>query len=659
MKAKYLFYPLLTIGLIFACSDDDGGDPAIQLVANAGADQTVSPGTLVTLDGSASTGPEGFIYEWRYLGSEQINLSSTTQAVVTFIPPVTNSYQFQLNITSNGKFSTSLVTVTVEGSIELSVASFTEDQLILGAVNSGGVDYLVNQDFEIPVGKRLTVQEGATIAFAPSAGIIVKGTLIGSSGTLTASDNTSWKGVLIDGGSVSEGSGLNITQAGGQVFDGQNEAAAVTLINGGMISNNVFISEGVSEVGILYDASASSSAQGGSISISGHRIPAKLPVGLVHLTDILFADSYDYFEIVTLGASVTEGSIMDSFTFENKDFYLTDGFTAGSPVVISNATLFFSEDRGMVGASVITIGVATLQGLDGANWKGVASTEFMTIGGATIDGAGSSTHNTGSFTTPEPAALYGGRMQLTSTQITNSQGAGVYLVTDANNSITITNNDFENNAGYDINAPASLAVTVIGNNTWIADTPVLLRGGNVLTGVTINDLGEGKSYLVEGDLNVLADMTIMPGVTLKFQADKGMSVSSRLIAEGDSQNPITFDGEAGSSGSWKGIELLGLYALEFCTITNGGSSAFTGQNAANIIFGGGEGFLTPPQANYQFDNNTVSNSAGAGSEVKLSKFNPLIDNSTNTFDNNASQDSDGDGTPDDSEIVGCENDPDC
>jgi hypothetical protein len=94
-------------------------DPAIVLVANAGANQTVSyPGTnLVTLDGSASYETGGYVsaYSWTLVsgptGSSILN-PAAQQPVVTF--SATGTYVFRLTVTDTyGATATDDVTITV------------------------------------------------------------------------------------------------------------------------------------------------------------------------------------------------------------------------------------------------------------------------------------------------------------------------------------------------------------------------------------------------------------------------------------------------------------------------------------------------------------------------------------------------------------------
>jgi len=72
--------------------------------ANAGADQSVTTSTSVTLDGSASADPDGSIasYSWRQISGTSVSLSSTTVQKPTFTSPgSTATLVFGLTVTDN------------------------------------------------------------------------------------------------------------------------------------------------------------------------------------------------------------------------------------------------------------------------------------------------------------------------------------------------------------------------------------------------------------------------------------------------------------------------------------------------------------------------------------------------------------------------------
>ncbi len=666
---------LILIITIASCDDNNDSTPSPQvtrleaIVANP--DQTVAPFTEVTLDGSQSTGPDGFSYEWIYTGSENVNLSSTTDPIVTFTPEKNTNYGFTLRLTHNGKFSEASANVSAIEDVELNAALFPSDSDVLNLYSN--VIYVLKEDFIIPTDKTVSVASNdyVYIKVENESGIIVNGNW-DNQGTilLTTENSEGWKGMVIDGGSVASASNssIQLVGAGTKELEGL-EKAGVTVLNGGSLTGSIRIERRDNHpeagIGINYMISAEASNGTPTISLHGYSVAAKAPVGLLHLLANVNPSEYDYIEVTTSGAGVTEASINGEFQFTNKDYYITDGFSAGSRVTISNANLYFKEDVGLISAASLTISSSTLKGINDVNWKGIAGTSTISMSNSTIEGAGSSVHNTGSFTSTEKAAVYASvsagstsAYSITNSTITGSQGYGVYVPNGISGNISGTT--FSDNADYDVSASINTHWPGIArtNNTWSTTMPIRIRGGNS-NGATITELGEDISFYVDDHINAVGELKLQPGVNLKFADDKGISASARLTAIGTEEKPIVFDGVGGTPGSWKGIELLNFYQMEYCTITNGGSSAFQGQNPSNVIFGGGSSSLTAPHSGFRFNHNTVSNSAGWGWQVKHLKFDPLQGNTTNTFENNATVDSDGDGIPDDAEVPGCENDPGC
>ena len=87
--------------------------------ANAGADQIVNQGDVVTLDGTASNDPDGSItnYSWRQTSGTTVTLSDTGIASPTFTAPnVGEALTFLLSVTDNlGATAIDTVVITVNG----------------------------------------------------------------------------------------------------------------------------------------------------------------------------------------------------------------------------------------------------------------------------------------------------------------------------------------------------------------------------------------------------------------------------------------------------------------------------------------------------------------------------------------------------------------
>lgn len=93
---------------------DTNGDP----VANAGPDQTVSPGATVYLDGSGSADPDGdsLYFAWTMTsrpGGSAAALAGGTTSAPSFVADVAGIYQVSLTVSDGANYSSAdLVTVT-------------------------------------------------------------------------------------------------------------------------------------------------------------------------------------------------------------------------------------------------------------------------------------------------------------------------------------------------------------------------------------------------------------------------------------------------------------------------------------------------------------------------------------------------------------------
>ena len=171
--------------------------PFVAPVANAGPDQTVFPGTVVSLDGSGSTAdfrarPN---YAWTRTGGTvnvDVNLSDANTIQTDFtVAPLENgmkhaTHVFTLTVTDNetGGISTDTVTITVESPL---VANAGTDQLVLNGDivvldSSGSADR--NGTIESYAWNRI----GGTSTHVPSFSVFDPGTLIFKAEPLTGGD---------------------------------------------------------------------------------------------------------------------------------------------------------------------------------------------------------------------------------------------------------------------------------------------------------------------------------------------------------------------------------------------------------------------------------------------------------------------------------------
>jgi hypothetical protein len=111
--------------------------PLVPPTADAGIDQTVHVGTVVNLDGSGSSDPDGaypLAYEWTLTGQpvgSVATLSSNTVVDPTFTPDVLGNYTIQLVVTDSQGLVSSADLVTVSTFNTAPVADAGADDVIL------------------------------------------------------------------------------------------------------------------------------------------------------------------------------------------------------------------------------------------------------------------------------------------------------------------------------------------------------------------------------------------------------------------------------------------------------------------------------------------------------------------------------------------------
>ena len=130
-------------------------------IANAGADQDVTTGTEVTLDGSGSSDPDNdaLTYSWTHTSTDSgapsplITLTNPTTASPTFTPDTAAVLVFTLRVTDGTDASTGTVTITVTApvlSADADLSSLTISEGTLPTFAAATTSYAVDVDNDVP-----------------------------------------------------------------------------------------------------------------------------------------------------------------------------------------------------------------------------------------------------------------------------------------------------------------------------------------------------------------------------------------------------------------------------------------------------------------------------------------------------------------------------
>ncbi|RKY91676.1 MAG: hypothetical protein DRQ01_07350 [Ignavibacteriae bacterium] len=684
MSKNFLSLIIILLSIIIvSCSNEDSVSPpddTIVLVAKAGSNQQGEINETVTLNGTGSTGPSGFTYSWTYEGDvpeSEINFQNKTSATPTFIPPAIGVYSFTLTINYQDSSDSDETTVLTGGSLEIG-GTLTEDlELKNIQPNSSLPDYTVTSDLIVPDGITLSIVEDEVIvAFNSETGIHIQqgGTFTNVyngqdytfNSELTGMDG--WKGILIENGTIDLEQTL-IVNAGKTAFANQNEAAAVTLsgtqTNLTSFSDNEFVNS------YSYDILVTDKFPEVFRSVESNKLsynmPIKAPITFMGFwfaeNPNILPETYDYIDLIPSGANTKdEVTNVNGFSFypSGIKYYIDGDFWAGSHISVGRgSTIYIKEGAGiLVDSGILSFGVEgeeiTYTGIDGKNWKGFASRQSgsKSFKFTTIENAGYGINELGGFLAEAPAAIYSAHFaggQLEDCKIINSGGFGYYNELSRLVAEQINRTLFKNTtqAAIRINL-VSVNETIRKEdhgNTFELDPgipPVLVVESDLEPVGQLYGLGGDNYYLIDIDWIQTGDFTINAGVHLKFKSGRSFirefnPFVTLFAIKGEPGNPVIFDGEDGTPGSWGGLMLADGFRIEHLIVKNGGE--FILPNAtekANIV----SAYIRSGGDQQVFRNSTISNSAGWGIVVESGTWDFEFDEpaKNNTFTNNTSGD---------------------
>lgn len=172
LKTKRILWAALSFALLLgSCKEDEDVKPSDTLTAKAGADQNVNAGSVVKLDGSASSDSENKPFEFSWTFSKKpagsaATLASATTAKPTFTADVAGEYEVELTISNANGQSKDKVLITTAVIDPIVIDANIRAKLTLNdrIDNPAIPDYIVNAN--VSVNAELEIKPGVVIAFA-------------------------------------------------------------------------------------------------------------------------------------------------------------------------------------------------------------------------------------------------------------------------------------------------------------------------------------------------------------------------------------------------------------------------------------------------------------------------------------------------------------
>ncbi len=145
---------------------------------------------------------------------------------------------------------------------------------------------------------------------------------------------------------------------------------------------------------------------------------------------------------------------------------------------------------------------------------------------------------------------------------------------------------------------------------------------SISTDMVLGDHVNGVDYIIKENVEVSANLTIMPGVTIQFEDNAGLQInqSGSIRAIGANGNLIYFTSKSGKRSSWKGITILSTSnknSISYAKIEHGGADNSFG--TGNLIIGNARNLASLELSNSEI---TASGTIGItlGEASKLTGF---------------------------------------
>ena len=657
LLTRLLFILTVVFGLLTACEKKDDPRPANAPTANAGPDQTVGIGSIVTLDGTAST-DSILTYQWSFASrpsGSSASLGSANTATPTFTPDQAGNYVVKLIVTNAAGSDEDQVTITADpNAVTFPIrvdASITTNTTWSKVAPPGQVDYLVTR--LISVGAALTVEEGVRVAFASNAGIQVN-----ANGSLKAVGTASqkitfagqqsvrgfWVGIrFLSNNPSNELTHVVIRHGGGGGFDGAGEKSNLEVDDQGRLKlTNAELSDADGPALRLRDPRVNLEGFAGNV-FTNSVVPVNAAAIHYHFFDAA-SDFTGNDDDYIFSYNSTNPSKNVTWQALNVPYRLAQAIEVieGAVTIQPGARFLGSSNAGIqvsINGSLKAVGTAsqkiTFVGEQDARgaWLGIRilssnpSNELTHVvirngGGGGFDGAGQKSN----LEVDDQ-----GRLKLTNAELSDADGPALRLRDPRVNLEGFAGNVFTNSV-VPVNAAAihyhffDAASDFTGNDD---DYIFSYNSTNPSKNVTWQALN--VPYRLAQAIEVIEGaVTVRPGARFLGAPNAGLQVGTNgsLNAVGTSGSPITFLGEQNIAGFWRGLQFLSNNVKNVLTnveVANGGSSGFDGANRkANIEL--------DLSGRLNITNSTIRTSDGWGIYVDSG----TLTQSGNSFNNNKS-----------------------
>lgn len=669
--AKLSLIFLLGIAFLTGCEEEAEDSGLVEVIADAGNDETVGVGTQVSLDGSGSSTSEGSLaYMWEFTSKPSASgaqLQNPSAVNPTFTPDVEGDYQVQLTVSNGGETDTDNVLITASaqaaGTIEIS-GDINSDATWTDHVSDPDTpDYLITGN--VGLNAILTIESNVLIHVKEDVGIWVnsEGAIISNGTTsnevvFTSANETGsiyWKGILVySSSSQNKFEYTRIKYAGNSEFNhsGSNFAHALGVEGGNLSIINSEISNSKSLGFFLHSGEINQFSENSFMDNQLYSIKVNANEAGKLDNATTFSNPDKAVEIYGSTLSSTADIVWPDLNGSAR-YYVSGWINVDSYLEITDGAIFdFAEDKGItVGSNGVFVADATSSdqivftsknASTGIHWKGIfinSNDARNILSNAEVSYAGNTEWGFSGTDYPAAVGIENGKLNLLNTSILNSKGYGVYL--HSGSMPQFGSNTFDSNM---LDAIVMMMdevhmideATTFTNNGW---NGVTLYSSTLTSDATWVNLNGDAMYRISEWIYAEAGLTLDPGVEMAFEEDKALIVRNTgyLSAKGTSSQNILFTttNEPGQI-HWAGIWIRTSDArneMDYVVVNYAGGYEFNyaGTNYSTAIAGDDDDL-----PRLTLTNSTVKNSASHAVYWEGGTINDVESSAANnTFTNNA------------------------